>query len=142
MFELHPTLAKDSLAIIEDDELMVRLINDARFPWLLIVPKVSHAVELHDLPDALFDKVMLMARRLGIILKTGFAADKINTAAIGNMVGQLHIHVVARTRQDAAWPAPVWGAGQMVALSDAEAERRITLVRAALAGGKQGRRDS
>ncbi len=134
MFELHPTLAKDSLAISEDDDFMIRLINDARFPWLLIVPKMSDAVELHDLPDDLFDRAMLLARRLGMILKSGFAADKINTAAIGNMVGQLHIHVVARRRDDAAWPAPVWGAGQMVPLRDDEAQRRIALVRNALAG--------
>ncbi|MDP4796265.1 MAG: HIT family protein, partial [Rhodospirillales bacterium] len=106
MFELHPILAKDSLAISEDDDFMIRLINDDRFPWLLIVPKMSDAMELHDLPDDLFDRAMLFARRLGMILKSGFAADKINTAAIGNMVGQLHIHVVARRRDDAAWPAP------------------------------------
>lgn len=134
MFELHPTLAIDSLAISEDGDFMIRLINDDRFPWLLIVPKMSDAVELHDLPDDLFDRAMLMARRLGMILKSGFAADKINTAAIGNMVGQLHIHVVARRRDDAAWPAPVWGAGQMVPLRDDEALRRIALVRKALAG--------
>jgi len=132
MFDLHPTLAKDSLAISEDDDIMIRLINDARFPWLLIVPKVNGVSELHELPDALFDKTMRMATRLGVILKTGFAADKINTAAIGNMVEQLHIHVVARRRDDAAWPAPVWGAGPMQPLSDETAEHRIALVRSAL----------
>lgn len=132
MFELHPTLERDSFPITEIDGLLIRLINDSRFPWLLIVPKVDGATELHDLSDADYAAAMAMARSLGSILKRSFDADKINTAAIGNMVPQLHVHVVARRRDDVAWPGPVWGAGQMVPLSDEEAARRIGLVRAAL----------
>lgn len=132
MFELHPTLAKDSLPVAETGTLAVRLINDARFPWVLIVPRVANVTELHDLDDEQYAEIMAMARKLGGILKTAFTADKINTAAIGNMVAQLHIHVVARTRDDAAWPGPVWGAGDMVALADDEAAARIALIRAGL----------
>ncbi|MBO6519927.1 MAG: HIT family protein [Rhodospirillales bacterium] len=132
MFELHPTLEKDSIPVTETDGLLIRLINDARFPWLLIVPKVDGATELHDLTDHEYAAVMAMARSLGKVLKHAFDADKINTAAIGNMVPQLHIHVVARTRGDDAWPGPVWGAGTMVPMSDDEAARRIGLVRSAL----------
>jgi diadenosine tetraphosphate (Ap4A) HIT family hydrolase len=132
MFELHPTLAKDSLPVAETGTLAVRLINDARFPWVLIIPRVANVTELHDLDDEQYAEIMAMARKLGGILKTAFTADKINTAAIGNMVAQLHIHVVARTRDDAAWPGPVWGAGDMVALADDEAAARIALIRAGL----------
>ncbi len=133
MFELHPTLAKDSLPITDDAAFMIRLINDARFPWVLIVPKLAGVQELHDLPPDMFDQAMRLSERLGRIMKAAFKADKINTAAIGNMVAQLHIHVVARTRVDAAWPAPVWGSGPMQPLSDAEATARITLIRDGLA---------
>jgi len=133
MFKLHPTLEKDSLPIAEVDGLAIRLIDDARFPWVLIVPMVEDASELHDLPDDTYRAAMDMARRLGEGMKSAFGADKINTAAIGNMVAQLHIHVVARTRDDAAWPGPVWGAGEMVPLDPDEAARRIDAFRAALA---------
>ena len=134
MFELHPTLAKDSLPIIDDAAFMIRLINDTRFPWVLIIPKLAGAQELHDLPAGMFDQAMRLSERLGRVMKAAFKADKINTAAIGNMVEQLHIHIVARHRDDTAWPAPVWGSGPMQPLSDAEAARRITLIRDGLAG--------
>lgn len=128
MFQLHPTLEKDSHPIVEDDDLCVRLINDARFPWVLVVPKVTGQTELHELNNDLFDKTFRVVRRLGRVLKAEFAADKINTASIGNMVPQLHVHVVARHQRDAAWPGPVWGAGAMVPLSDPEKTKRIQLI--------------
>lgn len=125
MFELHATLAADSLAVMEDADIMIRLIDDVRFPWALVIPKVPGARDLHDLDTVAFEKAMRVSRRLGALMQQAFKADKINTAAIGNMVAQLHIHVVARRRDDAAWPAPVWGSGPMVRLAPAEAERRI-----------------
>jgi diadenosine tetraphosphate (Ap4A) HIT family hydrolase len=132
MFRLHPTLEKDSLPVLETGGLAVRLIDDARFPWLLIVPMVENVSELHQLDAQTYAAAMDMARRCGVVLKDAFAADKINTAAIGNMVAQLHIHVVARSRDDAAWPGPVWGAGTMQRLDPAEAERRIGLIQKGL----------
>ncbi len=132
MFSLHPTLEKDSLPIADTGRLLIRLINDARFPWLLIVPKVDGVTELHELSENVYDDAMSMARRLGQILKTAFEADKVNTAAIGNMVPQLHIHLVARYVGDDAWPGPVWGAGAMIPMTEDEAARRISLVRAQL----------
>lgn len=129
MFQLDPTLERDSHLIVEDADLSVRLIDDARFAWVLVVPKVAGLVELHDMENALFDKTFTVARRLGRVLKAEFAAEKINTAAIGNMVQQLHVHIVARHKEDAAWPGPVWGAGPMVALSDPEKTKRIQLIK-------------
>ena len=129
MFQLNPTLEKDSHPIIEDADLLIRLIDDARFAWVLVVPKAAGLTELHDLDNALFDKTFRVVRRLGRILKAEFAAEKINTAAIGNMVSQLHVHVVARHKKDPAWPGPVWGAGTMVSLSDPEKTKRIQLIK-------------
>ena len=129
MFLLDPRLEADSRPISEDDDVFIRLIDDARFPWVLIVPKVEGATELFDLEGDAFDKVTRLAQRLGRVMRTAFAADKINTAAIGNIVKQLHIHVVARHTGDDAWPGPVWGHGAMVRLSDAEAKKRIQIIR-------------
>ena len=128
MFTLHPTLERDSIAIVEDDDLALRLINDARFPWVIIVPKVSVVTQLHDLSDPMFDKTMALARHVGRVMTTAFTADKINTAAIGNMVPQLHVHVVARRLDDEAWPSPIWGKGEMQALDQHEIARRISLI--------------
>lgn len=128
MFTLHPTLEHDSLPVVENDDLVLRLINDARYPWVIIVPKVPDIRELHELSEPMFDKTMALARHAGGVMTTAFVADKINTAAIGNMVPQLHIHVVARRRNDAAWPAPIWGVGEMQPLDQNEIIRRVSLI--------------
>lgn len=128
MFTFHPTLEHDSLPIVEDDDLVLRLIDDARYPWVIIVPKVPDIRELHELSEPMFDKTMALARHVGGVMTTAFVADKINTAAIGNMVPQLHIHVVARRRNDAAWPAPIWGVGEMQPLDQNEIIRRVSLI--------------
>jgi len=127
-FELHPTLAADSHLIIENEHLMLRLIDDSRFPWVIIVPKIPGISELHALPDDVYGETVTLAKRLGTLMKNAFRADRINTAAIGNMVPQLHVHVVARLNSDPAWPKPIWGFGEMVRMDDAEIVRRTNLV--------------
>ncbi len=129
MFTLHPTLERDSVPVTEDDDIVFRLINDDRYPWVIIVPKVADIRELHELTEPMFSKTMALARILGAVMTTAFDADKINTAAIGNMVPQLHIHVVARRERDAAWPAPIWGVGEMQPLDQQEIIRRTSLIR-------------
>lgn len=124
-FALHPTLAADSHPIAETDKLLLRLIDDARFPWVIVVPVVEGSVELHALPDDLFAETTALARRLGKTMKQVFSADRINTAAIGNMVPQLHVHVVARRANDAAWPRPIWGFGEMERMDQSEIDRRV-----------------
>lgn len=102
----------------------LRLMNDARFPWLILVPRVAGAVEFLDLAPAdraaLCDEITAVSEAL--TLATG--CDKLNVAALGNIVRQLHIHVVARFAGDAAWPGPVWGHGGAVAY-EAEARDRL-----------------
>lgn len=116
------------MPLFEDDDLLARLINGARFPWVIIVPKIADIHDLHDLPGTMFFKSMGMVQTLGSVMMTALAADKINIAAIDNMVPQLHIHVVSRTRDDAAWLAPIWGVGEMLPLDQNEIKRRVSLI--------------
>jgi diadenosine tetraphosphate (Ap4A) HIT family hydrolase len=110
----------------------LRLMDDARFPWLLLVPRRPETVEIIDLAPAdrllLLDEIALVSRGL----KAATACDKLNIAAIGNVVPQLHVHVVARYRSDAAWPGPVWGTGPAVAYAPAERDKLLTRLHAAL----------
>ena len=108
-FELDPRLAADSLPVTDLGVSEVRLINDARYPWLILVPRRSGCVELIDL--ALDDRRTLTEEidRCTRVLKARTGADTMNVAALGNQVPMLHVHVIARFRGDDAWPGPVWG---------------------------------
>jgi diadenosine tetraphosphate (Ap4A) HIT family hydrolase len=110
-FDLHPRLAADSLFVVDWTLCRVLLMNDARYPWLILVPRRTDAVEIFDLNPE--DREMLMAEiaLAGERLKHFSKAAKINVGALGNLVQQLHIHIVARNPGDAAWPGPVWGNG-------------------------------
>ncbi len=110
-FELDPRLAADSLPGIDLGLCRVRLMNDCRFPWLLLVPRRGGCVEILDLSAT--DQVTLWTeiRAVAAALQKITKADKLNIAALGNQVAQLHVHVIARFCDDAAWPAPVWGVG-------------------------------
>ena len=123
-FNLHPTLAKDSILAAKVGSLQVRLVDDARFFWLLIVPETT-ATELHDLDEKTANSLWKLARRLGQALQVHCDASKINSAAIGNLVPQLHFHIVARHISDAAWPQPIWGYGKAEPLAEATKAARI-----------------
>lgn len=110
-FQLHERLAADSLPAVDLPLCQLRLMNNRVWPWLLLVPRVAGATELHDLsPD---DQTRLMAEITAASRAVAalFAIDKVNVGALGNMVSQLHIHVIGRRRDDPAWPGPVWGSG-------------------------------
>lgn len=106
----------------------VRLMDDRRFPWLLLLPRRAQAVEIHALAEddrrRLLDE-MVRASRLLTAARPG---SKINIGALGNVVPQLHVHVVARHTADAAWPAPVWGAGPAERYTDDEAAALLDLL--------------
>lgn len=110
-FALHPRLAADTVAVGDLPLSRVLLSRNACWPWLILVPRRAGAVEIHRLEAA--DQIQLMAEiaRASRVMEAVFRPDKLNVAAIGNLVPQLHVHVVARTRGDAAWPGPVWGSG-------------------------------
>ncbi len=126
-FELDARLAADTQSVMLVDNIDVRLMNDSRYWWLVLVPQIAGAEEWQDLPAAdrsvLFDLSMRCADGLRIAAQ----ADKMNVAALGNMVRQLHVHIIARHIGDAAWPAPVWGVGESVdyELDDARQRKKI-----------------
>ncbi len=113
-FELYPRLAADTVFAAEWSLSRVLLMNDARYPWLVLVPRRAGLTELHELSVEdrafLIEEIALASERLKAL--TG--AAKINTGALGNLVPQLHIHVVARKPGEAAWPGPVWGQGKAI----------------------------
>ena len=110
-FALHPQLVKDTAFVADLRVCRVLLMNHAAFPWLILVPRRESLRELHSLADEDFVHVMEEVRCVSRKLQQFTRADKMNVAALGNMVAQLHIHVVARFSTDAAWPNPVWNSG-------------------------------
>jgi len=113
-FETDPRLIANSTAVAAWPLCDVRLMDDARFPWLVLIPRVANASELDDL--ALADRPVLMAEmiRAGEIARhlaqaMDLEVHKVNTAALGNVTAQLHVHVVGRRRDDPLWPDPIWG---------------------------------
>ena len=110
-FVLHPQLAKDCMVVCDLGLCRVLLMNQAAFPWLILVPRIAGARELHALDAEDYASTMNEVRRVADALQRFTGATKMNVAALGNMVEQLHIHVVARFTHDAAWPNPVWNSG-------------------------------
>ena len=110
-FALDPKLAADTHPVVRWSLSEVLLMDDARFPWVILVPRVPDLTEAFQLMDDQQHQLLRETTEVGRVLSGTFGADKINTAALGNVVSQLHVHVIARFRDDAAWPRPVWGTG-------------------------------
>ena len=117
-FQLDPRLAADTFLVGETPLSQVLLMNDARYPWLILVPRRSDVTEPFQLSEADQAQLWQVSMRLGEAMKAHFAADKLNIAALGNQVAQLHVHHIARFHADDAWPGPVWGVGSAVLYSD------------------------
>jgi diadenosine tetraphosphate (Ap4A) HIT family hydrolase len=109
MFQLHERLANDTVKVGEFTLCDVLLMNDANYPWVILVPRRAAISEIHQLVES--DQLQLMRESVfvGGKMQVHFQADKMNVAALGNVVSQLHIHHVARYVNDVAWPKPVWG---------------------------------
>jgi diadenosine tetraphosphate (Ap4A) HIT family hydrolase len=130
-FATDPRLAADSSFLVSLGLSDLRLMNDCRFPWLLLVPRVE-ATEIVDLAPA--DRMQLLDEitRVSAALRKVTACHKLNVAALGNVVRQLHVHVIARFTTDAAWPRPVWGIGEALAYPAADRDRLASQILAAL----------
>ena len=132
-FTLHPKLAADCEPLAELPLCSALLMRDHRFPWLILVPRREGLRDLHDLPRehaaTLFDEIGAASR----VLQSSCNAEKINVAALGNQVPQLHIHVIARYQSDIAWPGPVWNAGPAAEVDLTVVEQRAGVLREALA---------
>lgn len=131
-FTLDTRLLRDSHLIADLSLCQVRLIDDARFPWLILVPRRADIREVFELSDGDQAQLWKEATALGQAMLQAMQGDKLNLATLGNMVPQLHLHVVVRRTDDAAWPAPVWGYGKAQPYADSELmarrERLRTLV--------------
>jgi diadenosine tetraphosphate (Ap4A) HIT family hydrolase len=122
-FELDPRLAADTVAVGRLGLCELRLMNDRRWPWVILVPQRPDITEFHDLTP--LDQTMLTFE-MGLVakaLKTSTGAGKINIGTLGNVVPMFHLHIVARSAGDPNWPGPVWGFGARQAYADEDAER-------------------
>lgn len=119
-FDLHPTLARDTVEVARLPLCRVLLMKDRRFPWLILVPQRNGLREIHELPPEDRAELIEEIAQASEALTRLFHPDKLNVGALGNVVPQLHIHIVARTATDAAWPGPVWGSGAAEPYSEGE----------------------
>ncbi len=119
-FVLHPRLQADTFFVKDLKLSRLLLINDKQYPWFVLVPRVPSATEAHHLNKDDRYQLMIESDRLCTAIEKVFMPDKLNVAAIGNVVPQLHVHHIARFRDDVSWPAPVWGARPAVAYNNKE----------------------
>ena len=120
MFELDPRLQKDTVWLGDFTLCRLLLMNDRSYPWFILVPKRVGIREIHHLPAEDQQQLWHESAELSAWLEQNFSYDKLNVAALGNIVSQLHLHHVARRVSDPAWPGPVWGAQPAVAYASEE----------------------
>ena len=130
-FKIDPRLKEISHRLIELKISELRLIDDARWPWLLVIPKVPLAVELIDVSSELRSQIWLEVDHVCEVMRDVFSPYKLNVAALGNQVRQLHVHVIARFSDDDAWPNPVWGVGAPVSYESDVLNDRLEALRRA-----------
>lgn len=136
-FMLHPRLLDDCFVLGEMECSLVLLMNNALVPWFILVPRTG-ATEICDMEESqralLFEEINMLSR----LVKDNFPVDKLNVAAIGNVVEQLHVHVVGRSRNDYCWPHVVWGAQGRELYDEQEVRRIVSVLQAELGGGFAG----
>lgn len=131
-FQLDPQLEADTFPVGELGVSTVRLMNDSRFPWAILVPRRAGLAELIDLEGEARAALTAEIDAVGRALRGLTGCDKLNVAALGNQVRQLHVHVIARFATDAAWPRPVWGVGERRTYAAPQAVVVVSKLRAAL----------
>lgn len=132
MFRLHPQLAQDCATLGRFELCHLLLMRDANYPWCILVPDRVDVTEIYQLSPEDQQQLMRESSLLACAMAKAFSADKMNVAALGNVVPQLHIHHIARRRDDPAWPAPVWGKVPALPYSEAGLRETIERLRAAL----------
>lgn len=131
-FELDPRLAADSVFVADGPLSQVRLMDDTRFPWLVLVPRVAGASEWIELDGSQQRLLLAEVNQVGQLIRTQDGVEKLNIGALGNIVRQLHVHLVGRHAGDAAWPGPVWGSGHAERHTPQVLEQQIARWRALL----------
>ena len=132
-WSLHARLADDTAPVVDLPLSRLLALNDANYPWVVLVPRQSGVCEIIDLDAAHRTQLMVEIAQVCNALKGLTGCDKLNVAAIGNVVPQLHIHLVARRVGDAAWPKPVWGAVPPRSYPEAELQKLLIPLRQRLA---------
>jgi len=117
-FELDKKIAANTISLHETDRYVMRLANDSRFPWVILIPKVESITETYQLDISFQQKLAIDSAQLGQEMMTLYQGDSLNTGALGNVVRQLHVHHVVRYENDEAWPGPIWGFGSPVPYTD------------------------
>lgn len=131
-FELHPQLAADTVEIGDFPLCRLLLMNDRQYPWTILVPRRAGLREIYELHESDQLRFWRESAQLSQALMRAFNGDKLNVAAFGNMVPQLHIHHIVRFKGDPAWPAPVWGKHPAQPYESAALNERLTLLRGLL----------
>ena len=131
-FKLDGRLKADCEFIANLGLCSLWLMNNASVPWFILVPNLSHAIELTDLPITQQQQVLHEMNQVAAMVTSLYNPDKLNIGALGNVVSQLHIHVIGRFTNDPAWPNPVWGQLAANAYSEAQLEQQLTNIRACL----------
>ncbi len=131
-FELDPRLAADSVFVADGPLSQVRLMDYTRFPWLVLVPRVAGASEWIELDGSQQRLLLAEVNQVGQLIRAEAGVEKLNIGALGNIVRQLHVHLVGRHAGDAAWPGPVWGSGHAKRHAPEALEQQIARWRALL----------
>lgn len=132
MFQLNSKLQADTFFIHNLKVSRLLLMNDANYPWLILVPQKPDLIELTDLSFADQTEVLREINLVGKILKENFGAEKLNIGALGNVVSQLHIHVIGRKKNDVTFPKPVWGNAPAKPYDEKEAQDLIKKIKSLL----------
>jgi diadenosine tetraphosphate (Ap4A) HIT family hydrolase len=133
-FALHPRLAADTFVVGDLPLCRLLLMNDAQYPWFILVPRRDGAREIYQLADADQQQLLRESAALSRAAMAAFAGEKLNVAALGNVVPQLHVHHVVRFANDPAWPKPVWGVHPPQPYTDATRAARVAALRPHLSG--------
>lgn len=132
IYALHHQLAADTTLVKDLELCSCLLMEDARYAWLILVPRVADLRELHEVPRALRETLFNEIETTSKALQKITGAHKLNVAALGNQVPQLHVHIIARQTDDAAWPGPVWGVGSAEVYTEDARATRLNGLRQAL----------
>lgn len=133
MFQIDPTLIADTHYLGDLPLSALLMSRDANYPWCILVPRLAGLTELHQLDRLQREQLMAESCLLGEIMQVSFDADKMNVAALGNVVSQLHVHHIVRYHDDAAWPAPVWGVVAPAAYDENSLQDRVNRILSAFA---------
>lgn len=133
-FVLHPQLEKDTFFIGSLNLSNILLMNDSRYPWIILVPRINDVCDITDLSIQQRAEFTEEINQVASLIKKAYQPDRLNIAMLGNIVPQLHCHIIARFKEDFAWAKPVWGIGDAVAYPKEQQEKIIPLLQKLLLG--------